>query len=72
MTDDSIKLLSVSQAAKITGLSRGTIAKAMNAWSVSKGRIGLRFVQPEARRLVRKQALLDWMVSSERMSACGF
>lgn len=71
ITDDQIELLSVSQAAKLTGLARATIASAMNAWDTSRGRFGLRYVQPSTRRLVRRAALLDWMTSMERISAHG-
>ena len=69
MKDEQVTLLSVSKAAKITGLGRGTIAQAMNAWEASRGRFGLRFVCPENRRLVRKSALLEWFQGLERRAA---
>lgn len=69
VTDEQIETLSVSQAAKITGLGRDTIAHAMNAWEASHGRFGLRFICPATRRLVRRSALLEWFQSMERLNA---
>lgn len=70
--DSDLRLLSVSEASKLTGLARATIARAMDAWDASRGRFGLRFVQPATRRLVRRSALLEWMTSMERNAANGF
>lgn len=67
--DDELETLSVLQASKITGLSRNTIARAMNLWSSTKGRHGLRFIQPAERRLVRRSELLSWFERQER-DAC--
>lgn len=71
ISDDQIELLSVSEASRITGLARETIARAMTSWDQSRGRIGLRYVQPATRRLVRRAALLEWMTDMERISANG-
>lgn len=71
ITNEQLELMSVSEASKLTGLARATIAHAMDAWEISKGRFGLRFVQPTTRRLVRKSALLDWMTNLERSAASG-
>lgn len=71
LNDSDLRLLSVSEASKLTGLARATIAHAMDAWDASRGRFGLRFVQPSTRRLVRRAALLEWMTSMERSSANG-
>lgn len=67
--DDELETLSVLQASKITGLSRNTIAAAMDAWAASRGRLGLSYIQPATRRLVRRSQLLAWFESQER-SAC--
>jgi hypothetical protein len=69
--DDEITTLSVSQASKITGLCRRTIAKAMDEWAASRGRLGLKFIQPNERRLVRRSELLRWFESQERMVCYG-
>ena len=65
ITNDQLQLMSVSAASKLTGLCRLTIAKAMDLWTVTRGRRGLRFVRPAGeRRLVRRSELLSWF---ERM-----
>ena len=69
--DDEIEILSVLQASKITGLCRRTITKAMDEWMTSRGRMGLRFIQPNERRLIRRSELLRWFESQERMVCYG-
>lgn len=71
ISNDQIELLSVRQAAKVTGLARGTISAAMDGWEKTRGRQGLRFVQPSTRRLVRRSALLEWFTGMERIAAHG-
>lgn len=71
ITDDKIELLSVSEASKVTGLARSTISAAMDGWASTRGRQGLRFVQPSTRRLVRRSALLEWFTGMERIAAHG-
>ena len=67
--NEEVELLSVSQASVLTGLSRDTIAEAMNCWHSSKGAFGLRYVCPNTRRLVRRESLREWLVSLERRAA---
>lgn len=69
--DDELETLSVLQASKLTGLSRNTIAKAMDTWATSRGRIGLSFIQPATRRLVRRSQLLEWFENQERTACYG-
>lgn len=69
--DDEFEALSVSKASRITGLGRRTITRAMDAWTASHGKIGLRFIQPNERRLVRRAELLKWFECQERMSCYG-
>jgi hypothetical protein len=66
-----LEVLSVRQAASITGLSRNTIAAAMDKWTLTGGRMGLRFIRPNERRLVRRSELLAWFEGQERTAAYG-
>lgn len=66
VNDDELETLTVSQASRITKLSRATIAKAMNLWTATRGGYGLRFVQPNERRLVRRSELLRWFEAFEQ------
>ena len=65
VANHELETLSISQASKITRLSRNTIAAAMNLWSTTRGRRGLRFIQPGERRLVRRSELLSWFERQE-------
>lgn len=70
-TFDDIRAVSVREAAKLTGLSRKTIAQAMDAWSMSRGRAGLRWFSPTSRRLVRLSELKAWFARMETSSTYG-
>lgn len=72
ITNDQLQLMSVSAASKLTGLCRLTIAKAMDQWTMTRGRRGLRFVRPAGeRRLVRRSELLLWFEQMEREESYG-
>lgn len=66
---EDIEILSVLKAAKLTGMSRNTITAAMDSWMTSGGRVGLAFIQPTTRRLIRRSSLRDWFSHLERRAA---
>jgi len=68
-----LRMLSCTNASRITGIDRHVIAAAMNEWTVTKGRTGLRFATPcDKRRFTSVQALRDWYGAMERRAACGY
>lgn len=69
---DDVRALSVRAAAKLTGLSRTTIAQAMDKWTHSRGRIGLKWFAPTSRRMVRLSELRAWFGAMERNSCYGY
>lgn len=72
IANEQLQLMSVSAASRLTGLARLTITKAMDSWAASRGRLGLRYVQPAGeRRLVRRSELLNWFERLERESSYG-
>ena len=72
VANEQLQLMTVSAAAQLTGLCRPTIAKAMDLWTTTRGRRGLRFVRPAGeRRLVRRSELLLWFEQMEREESYG-
>ena len=64
--NDDITVLSVELASKLTGRAPETIKRAMDAWTLSHGRLGLAWMSlTGTRREIRKSALVDWMRRSE-------
>lgn len=70
--DESIKVISISQAAKLTGFGRDRISQAMARYKQTRGRYGLAYIAPETEggyRRIRVSALRAWLQRLEERSA---
>lgn len=63
--DDELQVMTVSDAARLTGLTRDIITQALNLWTKSRGSYGLRFIRPVNRRMIRRSELLTWFENLE-------
>ena len=71
--NEQLEIMTVVEAARLTHLDRGKIAKAMDEWQSSNGRIGLAFCHPYGkRRMVRRSALRDWFDRLERRAMYAY
>lgn len=71
--NEQIEIMTVIEAARVTHLDRGKIAKAMDDWQASRGRIGLAYCRPYGkRRMVRRSALRDWFDRLERRALYAY
>ena len=72
-TNEQLEILTVVAAAKLTGLDRLKLSKAMNLYAQTGGRRGLAFVQPYGRRrMVRRSSLRDWFERQEAQARYGY
>lgn len=71
MVIERIKAVTALRASKLTGIDRTVIAKAMDLYSASGGKLGLAFFIEDGKknRKIRLCAIDDWLTGMERMSA---
>lgn len=71
--NETLEILTVIEAARITGLDRFKLARAMDLYSKTHGRRGLAFVQPYGRRrMLRRSSLRDWFERQEANARYGY
>ena len=71
--NEQLEVLTLVAAAKLTGLDRFTLSRAMDQYSQTNGRRGLAFVQPYGRRrMVRRSSLRDWFERQEASARYGY
>ena len=71
--NEQLEILTVVAAAKLTGLDRFKLARAMDLYSKTNGRRGLAFVQPYGRRrMLRRSSLRDWFERQEAQARYAY
>lgn len=71
--NEQLEILTLVAAAKLTGLDRFKLARAMDLYAQTGGRRGLAFVQPYGRRrMVRRSSLRDWFERQEASARYGY
>lgn len=71
--NEQLEILTVVAAAKLTGLDRFKLARAMDLYAQTGGRRGLAFVQPYGRRrMLRRSSLRDWFERQEAQARYAY
>jgi len=67
---DPNRLLTIKEVAKIIRKADDYVSAAMDTWTQSQGRRGLRHVITGHRRAVRYGSLNEWLTNEEEIAAC--
>lgn len=66
-----LELLSVRKAAMLVHMRPATIRSLMDAWALSRGKMGIPFVWGESRRMIRREALRNYLIDQEKIASYG-
>jgi len=67
---DPNRLLTIKEVAQIIRKADDYISAAMDEWTQSQGRRGLRYILLGHRRAVRYGSLNEWLTTEEEIAAC--
>lgn len=67
---DPNRLLTIKEVTKIIRKADDYVSAAMDMWTQSQGRRGLRYVLMGHRRAVRYGSLNEWLTNEEEIAAC--
>jgi hypothetical protein len=67
---DPNRLLTIKEVVRIIRKADDYVSAAMDMWTQSQGRRGLRYVLMGHRRAVRYGSLNEWLTTEEEMTAC--
>ena len=67
---DPNRLLTIKEIVRIIRKADDYVSAAMDMWTQSQGRRGLRYVLMGHRRAVRYGSLNEWLKTEEEMTAC--
>lgn len=67
---DPNRLLTIKEVARIIRKADDYVSAAMDTWTQSQGKRGLRYVITGYRRAIRYGSLNEWLTNEEEIAAC--